>query len=61
MIIEFRTSPTEPSIINRPPKKKYVPVPAAPTPAPPVPRHPIRSALKGERLKRKPMMALVRC
>jgi hypothetical protein len=52
------TSPMEPRIMSNPPKKKYVPVPAAPTAGPPVPRQPIKSHERGERESRKPIRAL---
>lgn len=55
---EGLTSPRDPRIIKRPPKKKYVPVPDAPLL--PAPLQPMRAQLRGVSERRKPMSALVR-
>lgn len=52
--IRSYTSLTPPRIIRRPPKKKYVPIPAALFP----PAPPIRSQLSRDRLSRKPIRDL---
>jgi hypothetical protein len=58
-VAEGHTSPKDPRIISNPPKKKYVPIPAEPTPGPPVPLHPMRSQVRGVRLSKKPISALL--